>query len=271
MNAVLALGQRHSRSLLLTTDVPRAETQRYSLALMSYNNRLAKAVTAEDSDALLATATLINAYAFAAVNTNDPWRSWPLSDVSSPLQWLSVQQGPGLVIAAIAPFIEASELLAAIGDFSPQAVDDTPNTASAVQDLSTLLSILHGIPALGTAQAAESSIYRRYVDHLAALLPLQATTSNMGQFLPFIASLRAEFLDLLRGKDTAALLILAWWYALVCPLEQWWLSARVRTECAAICVFLAERCGSSIDRYIGFPVSRCGCQPLMASYEMSSS
>lgn len=257
MHAVLALGQCHQRYLLQQTSSPDPqETQRYSAALVSYNGRLSEPVTSGDADALLATATLVNAYAFATLPTTDPWQSWPLVDTSSDLQWLSVQPGPGLIIANTMQWIKDSVLLSAIADFSPQS--DAIAANSNATDPATLLSILEGVYEPDLGGSVERNVYSPYVDQIAALLPLNACTANMGQYLPFIASLQPDFMGLLRGKDPRALLILAWWYALVCPLEQWWLAGRVRTECAAICIYLMQNCTPAIARLIEFPASRCG-------------
>ena len=257
MHIVLALVHNHQRKLLGSpTSSAIKEGKQYSAALASYNLRLSHPVSQMDADALLATSTLINAYAFATGTTTDPLQCWPIALSSSDLQWLSVQKGPGLIMAATAQWLNQSVFLSAFPDFS------TPESARP-SDVSTdtpshLLPALYSLCGAAPGSSAKGNVYIRYLDIVAALLPLQPVMANMGQYLPFIASFEPDFLALLRERDPRALLILAWWYALICPFEQWWLAVRSRTECTAICMLLERLSLASFESLLEFPARRCG-------------
>ena len=251
MHTVVALSSVHRRKLVNSTSSPGdSEARQYSLALACYNSRLSSPMNQEDSDALLATATLINAYAFASTSSADAERCWPLTSSPNSLQWLAVQQGPSLIMASIAQWLPQSVFLASFADFNLDPSTPLPSNPDAP---------VHLMPRF-YALCADDPIYKPYLDMLAPLLPLNPTTANMAQYLPFISSLQPPFCALLQRRDSRALLVLAWWYALICPLDQWWLKQRVRTECMAICMFL-ERDWGRDSRELGglldFPARRC--------------
>lgn len=74
----------------------------------------------------------------------------------------------------------------------------------------------------------------------------------------FMGRLEPPYLDLLLRKDPAALLVLSWWLALMCKVDEWWAETRVRSECTAICMRLENSEDPRILRLLEFPASCCG-------------
>lgn len=258
MHAILALSHAHRRYLLgQSATLQHEEDQLVSSALASYNARLSSPVTADDCDALLATATLINAISFAASQATSSRSSWPLVSSPTDLQWLAVQPGPKLILNKSANWLQQSVFLSALSDFE---IDSTSSPLpTSTDDPSELLPALSSYCGISTYSESncDDNVYAQYIELLTPMLSISATTANMAKLLPFVSAIQGPFLELLRAKETRALLLLSWWYALICPLQQWWLAARARMECAAICVFLEEEADAGLLRLLEFPAIRC--------------
>lgn len=59
----------------------------------------------------------------------------------------------------------------------------------------------------------------------------------------FVAILEPRFKNLLEQKDERALLLLLYWFAMVCHRRLWWLWKRARLEGLATCRYLERRWG----------------------------
>ena len=133
MHVVLAMTNSHHRHLKDPTSKPSSvEERQISQALAHYNDRLRSPVNAVDSDALLATSTLINAFYFACTSGTNPSDSWPLKSSPTDLEWLGVQQGPGLIMAASSNWLSQSVFLASFSDFSLDSSISDSNDALSV-------------------------------------------------------------------------------------------------------------------------------------------
>lgn len=260
MHTVLALTRAHHRQLVNSSfDATLQEQDQIALALSQYSARLSFGITAEDADALLATSTLINGFYFASVRTADPSKSWPLVSSPTDLQWIGAQQGPRLIMAGAAQWLSQGVFASAFSDFDPDI--SSPRTLS--EDEACIDARFRDLCAFCDAgpdsNGNNDQHYRPYLVLLATFLHVVPCTSTMARYLPFISSLEVDFIDRLRVKDTRALLILAWWYALICPLPQWWLAVRARTECVAICMFLElTEASPDLQELLDFPARRCG-------------
>lgn len=259
MHAVLGMTLIHRRCVNeRLTEATLAERDQLSLTLIHYDARLKSPLTAEDSDAMLATSTLINAFAFASIPTDDPMASWPMVSTPADLQWLAVQQGPELIMAASAQWMMQSVFASAFADFdigqeSIPSIEPPASPTELFHTLESFCKVTHN-------SKIDVNPYSTYLQILAPMLPIPATTTNMAKFLPFVSAIRPPFLDLLGARDARALAILAWWYALICPLRQWWLVRRAHVECTAICTFLQQKFGHELDVVLDFPARRCGYQ-----------
>lgn len=240
MYTALAIAQIHRRHRLalassdLKLENPTPSESRYmSLALSSYNERLSAPLTAADADALLVTSTLLCAVSFASISSTDPSLSWPNTASPSHLDWLKVQQGPGIVLAATAIWLSQSALFSTFKDFDVPASGSEQNLIDTNfwDDLCSLCEITE-------ASDTKTNPYYAALMSLAPLISLEPSAVNSARFFPFIGSLQPAFVKLLAIKDPRALLILAWWYGLAVRLGQWWLTPRARAECFAIITFL---------------------------------
>ena len=84
-----------------------------------------------------------------------------------------------------------------------------------------------------------------YADPLHQLLPLLALPPNhpspLTPLTAFIGRLQPSFRSLILTRDTNALLIFAYWLALMARVGSWWIVCRARMECGAIVQYLERR------------------------------
>jgi hypothetical protein len=96
---------------------------------------------------------------------------------------------------------------------------------------------------------------------LSPLLRIPRDQLEESRITNFMGRLPPDYLNLLASKEPRALLLLAYWLALMCSsVHEWWVYARVRSECLAICMYL-ERCGDEriVDfNLLEFPAAACG-------------
>lgn len=70
--------------------------------------------------------------------------------------------------------------------------------------------------------------------------------------------LTRPFFDLVNMNDPVALLVLSYWYALMCHVDFWWTKRRSFRDCIALCMYLEEHGTAAIQLLLEFPASACG-------------
>jgi hypothetical protein len=69
--------------------------------------------------------------------------------------------------------------------------------------------------------------------------------------------IRGNYRNLLLEKDPRALLILGYWFAILCKLNQWWIDDRAKLECRSICMYLEHNDDHRIVGLLEFPAEAC--------------
>lgn len=255
MHGILTIAAMHHRYVtsdaVATSSVELYHWQKTSSLL---NQKLAHPIESEDADAIFATTTLLNGISFASIETDHYLDAWPLEPKPNDLQWLRLQEGIKLMIYAAKPWRKGS-----IFEELFHENDDNISTSTDFQPA------LAGIPArfidlcdLSVTSHADNNPYHAAIQMLCPLFSIACTAETVMVHLNFIGFMRAEFLELLKQKDARALLILGYWYGLVCHCDMWWLTRRALLECAAICTYLDNHEDLRIRRLLEFPRQACG-------------
>jgi hypothetical protein len=94
---------------------------------------------------------------------------------------------------------------------------------------------------LDASSCAANNPYHTIVRALTPLLlHMRGTSLRFGPVIAFGGRCWTAFRPLLQRKDERALLLLAYWLVLLGQCDQWWMSTRARTECAAIVYYLSN-------------------------------
>jgi hypothetical protein len=104
----------------------------------------------------------------------------------------------------------------------------------------------------------ETSIYKDFFEKLAPLLDLPPAPEHLLWYVRPVGAISYDFLARLEARDTKAVLLFAYWLALMCGVEMWWCVGRVTRECRLCCRVL-DRVLVGRDRWLlEWPAERCG-------------
>jgi hypothetical protein len=248
------------------------EVHHWSKAIRLYQSALGQPVNSTNTDALISTCVLMNAMLLCPEDFK-PRDSWIFSESPSAMNWLCLQSGLRLVIEMTAPYMATSIWNSA---FSAYAEDTKPSPESQLgrEGLSPIdLIDLCGITDFSTEQtnpylepfrmvSTMSNVPRPDFDHMSDKDPADTATAwqYYSKIITFIGRLMPGFCNLLRRRDVPALLILAHWIGLMCPLSrfQMWIEGRLRPECIAICMYLERHEDVRVRELLRFPGVACG-------------
>ena len=106
---------------------------------------------------------------------------------------------------------------------------------------------------LESSTPMQANSYHGIVRHLAVLLRLSGTQDNLSNLFGFSSRLWVFLGPMLQRQDARALLIMAWWVALLCQTNQWWTIARSRKQCSSIVRCLSTSSDPLMQRLLEFP------------------
>ncbi|KIW03591.1 uncharacterized protein PV09_05345 [Verruconis gallopava] len=267
MHSVLALTTKHDR--FLSSD-PNGDPKSKALEYFHYgrsaslfNQTLSQhkeSNSSTEDDALWSTAVFLGSLASGTVDGDSPEDVWPLKDgtTGEALGWLKVHEGLRLLWYLSQPFAQ--------GRMFHELVN-TPDHRFMISKLDPYIqSGIEGVPddfvalcGLNENSTVENNPYQKAVRTLIPLIDLDWNGANRLKFMGFTAMMDARYKQLLRDKDTAALVLLAWWYALVLR-SPWYMSKRAKLECKSICIYLGRRCPENelVQRMLRFPRKKTG-------------
>jgi hypothetical protein len=241
MHSILALTLMHDRHLSgLRTSSSTTEAFHRHESVNLFNARLSGAVEPSERDALWATAMSLGMIAFFDLEAETADSAWPLTSTSpTDLSWLNIANGTWRVPEWKLTMMEKGSLFEAPfrNKMSSLFASLRRVADSGCQDLPPEFIRLYGLDTPSTKDG-DTNQYRDVATSLARTLDIPSILP----FLAFTGSVRPEFLDLLIQKDARALLLLAYWYAKISQLPQWWTSRHSVVEGQAICLYLERNC-----------------------------
>lgn len=222
-----------------------------------FNQQLSKPVQNSEKDALWATSAILGAISFSSIEASMPEEAWPLAPPSShDLSWLRMSEGKKAIWEIANPLRADSAFHA----FSLEDADDVLSIGMRITKLETLPSELIELCGLDRPSINGENPYRAVATSLAGVMDMECNQSTILYFLTFFDHISADYRRLLEQRDSRALLLLAYWYAKVCPYQQWWMQRRAVLEGQAICIYLERYHGSDprLQNLLKFPKGICG-------------
>lgn len=267
MHCVLALTTKHDRYLTPDSheDPYRSALEyfHYGRAAALFNQKLSAkdhVYPEPEHDALWATAVFLGNIAASTLDGDTIESSWPMKDGTSgeALTWLRVHEGLGVLWRIAAPYAPGHMFheLVNTPEHSYMMTKLNPEVKPGCEGIPEDFAELCGIDEHSTK---ENNPYQKALRVLLPLLNLEWTRSNGLKFMSFTAGIDPRYKTLLKEKDAAALVLLAWWYALILQ-SPWHLAQRASLECRSICIYLGRKCPENtlVQRLLRFPRQKAG-------------
>ncbi|EXJ92628.1 hypothetical protein A1O3_01180 [Capronia epimyces CBS 606.96] len=209
-----------------------------------FNRRLREPIETKDKDPIWATAAALAVLTFANPDSDTPEESWPLkpSDPSSSsfsaerdrdrdLEWLRMSEGK-MSLWRVADPLRPDSLFRVLAPTFARMHSPLPEQG--IDGIPTGLAIACR---LDHSSTAEDNPYFHAAHAVSQILHLPDSQVTTGHSELFTRTIRGPFRSLLLDKDPVALLLLYLWYRKA-GRAIWWIAARARVECPAICSFL---------------------------------
>ncbi|KAJ5156408.1 hypothetical protein N7492_009211 [Penicillium capsulatum] len=254
MHAIIGLATTHLCTVLPENSSFRVnEAFHWRQSIVQYSQELSASVNEQNMDKLYSTCIVLTVYAFY-LEEFSPRSSFVFSSDQTTLNWLLLQGGLRYLLERTQPWLSQSMWWATFmesHDCDVNLEDHRPGRT----DLDPEFADVCGITEICTTKSNPCLWPLRMLTNL---LPLERGPESRQQYFMFMGRLESPYLDRLLQKDTGALLILAWWLALMCKIDEWWAETRVRSECTAICMRLEDSQDPRVLRLLEFPASCCG-------------
>jgi hypothetical protein len=235
------------------------EARHMDRALAMFNQKLNMKITSADKDPIWATCSLMKGMCLANNYSSNPEEAWPLDpEGSSPFDWLKLQDGNKAVWRLIYPLNPGSHF-----DFLAnrvlQPASLPPPSFEGCEGVNHLMTELFELN-----DSCNSSLnpYRFAVPIILSLMGIDCNDDTIFLFFRFSAELKLELRRLLFIKDPRALLLLAYWYAMV-SAGLWHMHRRAIVECQSICIYLERYHADNpiLLELLQFPKTKSGLLP----------
>lgn len=201
-----------------------------------------------DSDAILLTSMMINMQYFCYVDSTNPKDSWVFSGSPSRLDWLNMQMGLTPLVHSTAKY-HADSLLRPVWEYAAYERDANKGLPP---DMLRLCGIHKN------ASNLQRNSYWQALQSLAPLMLVERCTNNLIKYLSCLAGFNKKFFAKAQVNDHKALLILAYWFGLMCSVKFWWTGPRVYRDAIALCMYIEEHGNQRVRALLEFPAQACG-------------
>lgn len=254
MHGLIGVATTHLCSVLPNNCSYRvAESYHWQQAIQRYTKEISSGVTEKNMDPLYSACILLTVHSFR-MEEFDPRSSFIFSNNPADLNWLRLQGGLRYLLERTKTWMPNSiwwEFFMQAHDENLNYNDDRPGRVG----LNPALADLCGI---NESSTVENNPYLWPLRMLTNLLALERTKDNYQKYYNWMGRLEPEYYDCLLRKDPPALVLLSWWLALMCIVEEWWIETRIRSECTAICMKLEDSQDPIVLGLLEFPAQCCG-------------
>jgi hypothetical protein len=228
----------------------RSEAYHWQQAITLFQKQLSSPKP-EKMDAVISTCMILTILAFTA--DNKPSASWIFSPQASS-SWLFVQGGM-YALKTHYP-VQLSEsiwnpVFMDADDFNGSALIQEPGLGSIPKAFADLCDI-------DSSSTGRTNPYHEALRILTELMKLEYVSANFAKFVYFMTAIKGKYVSLIYAKDPRALLIMGYWFGILCKIDQWWVRDRANLECRSICLFLEDSDDPRIVKLLEFPAEACG-------------
>jgi hypothetical protein len=261
MHAVMAITCAHDRCTNGPASSKPSILEAYHLnrALTMFNQKLNMKIKSADKDPVLATCALMKGICLATNYSSCPEDVWPLNpEGSSPFDWLKLQDGNKAVWRLISP-LDPGSAFNFLAHHTLQPASLPPPSFEGYQSVRRLMTELFN---LDQSSHSSHNPYRSAVPIILSLMGINCNNDTIYQFFRFSAECKSDLRRLLFIKDPRALLLQAYWYAMV-STGLWHMQQRATVECQSICIYLKKYHADNLilQELLQFPKTKSGLLP----------
>ncbi|KAJ5579676.1 uncharacterized protein N7459_005661 [Penicillium hispanicum] len=184
----------------------------------------------------------------------NPRSSFVFSQDPAALNWLQLQGGLRFLLERTATWLPGSMWWTTFMESRRPDLDFEDNRPGRI-DLDPAFADLCAINETSTV---ENNPYLCLLRMLTHLLPLERKPESFSQYNTWMGRLEPPYFGSLLRKEPPALVLLAWWHALIFSADEWWVETRVRSECTAICMRLEDSSDPLVLQLLEFPANTRG-------------
>lgn len=253
MHALIATTTTHLCHIVPdNTSYKAIEAYHWREAVSQYSTEISSAIGPGNMDALISACLLLTMNSFMLEEFN-PLSSFVFSNNREALNWLMLQSGLRHLLHLTEAWFPQSlwfdSFMASRGEES--SFEDHRRGRDG---LDPEMADLCGIG----DESDDANPYWWPLRMLAHIVPIERSIRSFVRYTNFVGRLMPEYYEKLLQRDPPALVILAWWLALMSFVPVWWIGTRVRSECVAICLFLENGDDPRVLRLLEFPAQTCG-------------
>lgn len=254
MHAIIGTATTHLCSVVPDNGQYRiTEAHHWAQAIRQYAAEVSTGITKENMDKLYSTCILLTVHSFM-LDTFNPRTSFVFSNDPTALNWLLLQSGLRYLLERTRPWMYESIWFSTFMDSRKPQIDfedKRPGRVGLDPDFADLCGI-------DESSTVDNNPYLWPLRMLTWLLILEMSPQSSQTYNMWMGRLEPEYYDCLLAKDPPALVLLAWWLALICHVDEWWMENRARSECTAICMLLEDSDDPLVLKLLEFPAESCG-------------
>lgn len=244
--------QQHRQSKL-------AAAYHWQKALQLFQDELSLGVNEKNMDALLSTMMLVCVYQFmlneSLPNPSESFVYAPAEKRQNCLQWLHIQHGFQALVTELGDRLRLSMWNPVLEDGEVKQTTRQFLVPPAGDEVHALFLDLCEI---SEKSSSEQNPFYTPLEHLLFFRRPEASVNKFTKLISFVGTVDERFHRLLLIREKRALLILAYWLAMMSELEQWWISRRARNECTAITAFLMSDPDEKVRKLLAYPARIMG-------------
>lgn len=220
-------------------------------AIRQYKREIERNIGEHNMDGLLSTCMLLSIVSFPG--ECKPADSWVFSNDPTDLNWLLVQGGLRYLLGYTGRYLNKSIWRDVYRESDEDGTfdDHRPGAEGILPGFAELCEIHE-------TTTEDDNPYHWPLRMISAIVKLQTTRRNFAKLGGFMGRLLPDYSNLLLAKDPRALLILSYWLAKMCEVQNWWVHQRVHSECVATCMYLESVNDPRILQLLTYPAEKCG-------------
>lgn len=261
LHAILAISATHLSRIAPSERRNIVAALHYQHALRTYSAQLGKPIFCQHVDAIVGCGFMHTMLAFENISRLSTSQK---VDNAGNATWLRAMQGMTVLQRTenLRPHYKNSIWLPVfLGSGGCDLNDQILRTDKVVDDswASTTSVLLQTVCQVSNEfTSSPGSPYHQALKSLCGLMHLNSSHSSVNKFITFIGQLPAGFVQLFEQNDTKAMLIMAYWCAMISAIEQWWITDSALAECRRLCAVLDSVSSPEVRELLLFPANKCG-------------